>query len=320
MPVLALLLLAILFFGQDIYPWTHPGVFDHAPKWAGKIQYLQTPWVFARTVFTLAGWTLFALLIRRASLQQDQRPEMNLALHARITQYAAIFVLFFAVTFTLGAYDWVFSLEPNWVSTMFAVYVFAGTFVQGIAGVTLAVLWLKGRELSEQVNEHQLHDLGKLLFAFSTFWAYIWTAQYLLIWYGNIPEEISHFMTRTNGLWLYLFLLNLLINWVVPFIVLLPVKAKRSVKILRSMCVLLLLGHWLDLYLMIMPASWNVPRLGVPDILITAGFLALLYLLVVRALERAPLVPMNDPVLIYEELHHAEMQRAGQHGLFGAKQ
>jgi hypothetical protein len=182
------------------------------------------------------------------------------------------------------------------------------------------VVWLKGRELSDQINAHQLHDLGKMLFAFSTFWAYIWTAQYLLIWYGNIPEEISHFMTRTNGPWLYLFALNLLVNWVVPFIVLLPVSTKRSVKTLRNMCVLLLLGHWLDLYLMVMPASWNTPRLSVVDILIAAGCLALLYLLVVRALGRAPLVPLNDPVLVYEETLQAEMERAGQPGLLGAKQ
>ncbi len=104
---------------------------------------------------------------------------------------------------------------------MYAVYVFAGTFVQGIAAVTLAVVLLKERgPMRDAVSDHQLHDLGKMLFAFSTFWAYIWTCQYLLIWYGNIPEEVTHYVSRTNGPWLYLFALNLIVNWVVPFLVL----------------------------------------------------------------------------------------------------
>jgi hypothetical protein len=204
---------------------------------------------------------------------------------------------------------------------MFAVYVFAGTFVQGIAAVTLATVLLRqGGILAGHVSDDQYHDLGKMMFAFSTFWAYIWTGQYLLIWYGNIPEEVTHYMPRTNGPWLYLFALNMLVNWVIPFVVLLSEGRKRTAKILIAMSVLLLCGHWLDLYLLVVPAYKrfeSAPSVGLLDIAITAGYMAFLFLLFLRALSRAPLVPLNDPILNYEALAHAH---DSSHRLSGVKQ
>jgi hypothetical protein len=297
----------VLFVGRDtIFPWTRPDAFDHTPSFAGKIQYLRMPWLVARTVAALILWTVFALLMRRASLDQDERPEMALILHRRLTCYAIVFIPVFAVTFTLMSFDWIISLEPDWFSTMFAVYVFAGTFVQGIAAITLAAVLLRRSSFSWRncISEDQLHDLGKMMFAFSTFWAYIWTCQYLLIWYGNIPEEITYYLPRTNGPWLYLFALNLIMNWVIPFVVLLSASRKRSPKILAAMSILLLLGHWLDLYLLIMPTFHSTPSLVLPEVVIAAGYMALLFLLFVNALARAPIVPLNDPILNYEELAH----------------
>jgi hypothetical protein len=304
LPIAAILLLAVFLGRQTLYPWMRPGIFAHTPAIAGKIQYLNAPWVLTRMVIALAVWIVFAWLFRKTSIEQDQNPRQSLALHHRLSRYSVLFVAAFAITFTMAAYDWLISLEPEWSSTMFAVYIFAGTFVQGIAAVTLAVVLLKERgTLGNVVSQHQIHDLGKMLFAFSTFWAYIWTCQYLLIWYGNIPDEVTHYAKRTNGPWLYLFALNFILNWIIPFLVLLSVRAKCTTKVLKTICIVVLIGHWLDLYMMIMPAVWKGPKIGLLEIPIAAGYIALLYLVFVSGLRKAPLVPLNDPILAYERLH-----------------
>lgn len=318
----ASILILLLFFGRHIlYPWSRPGATAGEPAIAGWVRYLQPPWVYTRMVLVFAAWIFFAWLFRKFSLQQDRHPELALALHHKLTRYAVMFVPVFAVTLTIGAFDWLISTDPRWFSTMYAVYVFAGTFVQGIAAVTLAVVILKDRgPLRDSVSDHQLHDLGKMLFAFSTFWAYIWVCQYLLIWYGNIPEEVTHYVARTNGPWLPLFALNLLVNWVTPFLILLSVRAKCTTKILKTITVLLLGGHWLDLYLLVAPSIWKAPKFGPLEMAITAGYLALIFLVFERSLSRAPMVPVHDPILSYEHIHGAVHQSPVHRELHGAAQ
>jgi hypothetical protein len=153
------------------------------------------------------------------------------------------------------------------------------------------------------VRDAHLHDLGKLLLAFTTLWAYMWLSQYLLIWYSNLPEEVTYYLRRTNEPWMQLFVLNLVVNWVVPFLVLLPRATKRRSPILAAVCVLLLIGHWLDLYLLIMPDAWSAPVAGPLEVIIPLGYLSFAFLLISRALVRAPLVPLNDPYL-HESLSH----------------
>ena len=133
LPAAAVLMMALYFGRQWIYPWSRPGAFAHAPAIAGKVQYLAEPWVFVRSAVALLLWMLFAWLFRRTSLAQDRNPGSSLAYHYRLNRYAAAFVVVFALSFTLGSYDWIISLDPSWFSTMFGIYVFAGTLVQGLA-------------------------------------------------------------------------------------------------------------------------------------------------------------------------------------------
>jgi Ni/Fe-hydrogenase subunit HybB-like protein len=300
-PVASVLILPLWLGRRTLYAWGRPGAFAHENSIAGKVQYLQPHWILARSVLACLFWTASAWVIRRASIDQDRHPAQNLALHHRLNRYSALFIPIFAITFTTASFDWLISLEPEWFSTMFAIYVFAGVFVHGIAAITLAtVLLRKSGYLSKAINEDRLHDLGKMLFAFSTFWGYIWVCQYLLIWYGNIPEEVTFYVKRANPQWLALFTLNFLMNWVAPFTLLLSAKAKQNARILKVTSIVVLLGRWLDLYVMIMPTQSVRPPLGLPEVLIATGYAALSYVVVLWCLVRAPLVPVNDPILAFE--------------------
>ena len=232
LPVFVLLMIPLVAFEGPrtaLFAWSRPGAFAHAPAIAGKAQYLRASFVFARMAGVFVVWLLFAWAFRRASLAQDAATGAGLRMHRRLDRLGAAFIVVFALTITAAAWDWLASLDPSWSSTMFGVYIFAGVFVGGIAAITLATVVLMRRQpLRAAVGEAQLHDLGKMLFAFSIFWTYIWVCQYLLIWYGNIPEEIGHFITRTNGGWLPLFVANVLINFIVPFLGLLSVRAKTE--------------------------------------------------------------------------------------------
>jgi hypothetical protein len=258
--------------------------------------------VFARMAVMLALWLLLVRGLRQTSLQQDDDPAP--ARHRRLITYSAVFVLVFAITFALGSVDWLMSLNPRWSSAVFAIYVFAGLVVSGLAALTLITIALRALgPLRDVVKPAHLHDLGKLLLAFSTFWAYIWLCQYLLIWYSNLPDEVTFYVRRTGAPWTQLFLLNLFVNWVVPFVVLLPRAAKRSSRVLAAVCVVLLSGHWLDLYLLIMPETWNGPMAGPLEAMIPLGYAGLFFYLTSRALAQAPLVPLHDPYLD-ESLSH----------------
>ena len=174
-------------------------------------------------------------------------------------RFSAAFVVVFGFTIWLASVDWIMALDGAWVSTIFGVYHFAGLLAAGVALMTMMAI-------NNESDPATLHDLGKLLFAFSTFWMYIWFSQYMLIWYGNMPEESGYFAERLRGNWGVLFLVNVLLNWVVPFIVLLPQSAKRNRVILFRVAAIVLVGHWLDLYLSIFPSGLRAPAIGPSEI------------------------------------------------------
>jgi Ni/Fe-hydrogenase subunit HybB-like protein len=295
LPAGAALMLAVFLARRWVYPWSRGDA-------AGKDGYFDPVFVFARLALILAAWMAIARRMRRASLGQDQGGPPD---HGRrLTRLAAVFTVVFGVTFTLASVDWLMSLDPRWASALFALLVAAGVLVQGVAVVTLAAVALRERgPLAEFVTPAHLHDLGKLLFAFSTFWAYLWFSQYLLIWYGNLPEEVGHYWVRTGDAWVALFLLNLALNWAVPFLALLRRDAKRNPRVLKWTAAVVLAGRWLDLYLLVMPEVADAPRLGIPEVLLPAGCVGLGLHLATRALASASLVPVNDPGL-WESARH----------------
>jgi len=295
LPVAAVMMLALFFGRGSLYAWAAAAPVHESAGLASA--YFAVPFVFARMAFFLMLWMVFARLMRRASSCQDTSADP--IHHQRMVRYSAIFVVVFACSFSLASVDWLLTLDPRWTSTMYTVYVFAGVLVQGVAAVTLVVVLLHERgHLVEVVNANHLHDLGKLLLAFTTFWAYIWLSQYLLIWYSNLPEEAGYYVVRTGGGWLPLFVINVLVNWLVPFGLLLPRVSKRSPSMLKWVAVIVLLGRWLDLYLLVSPQTMTAPAVGLLEVSIAVAYGGLVWHAVASALTRRPLVVAHDPYLV----------------------
>ena len=287
----------VLFLGRDTLYEGLRTSFEYSGKpMVFKNAWLSTPFFFGRMLLFLGLWTLLAWLIRRESRRQDLDGSLNHT--ARAKRYSAIFLAVFAVTFTFASFDWLMSIEPLFYSTIYAFYIISGLLLSGFASITVLVILLRRRGFLPEVNENHLHNLGKLVFGFSTFWAYIWLCQYLLIYYANLPEETIYYLRRmqTPG-WKVFFFLNIFLNWLIPFALLLSRGTKRSEGWLLTACAFVLLGHWVDLYVMIFPSLEHAALIGLIDVAVLIGFLSLFLQTLVNGLRKAALLPGNDPYL-----------------------
>lgn len=308
LPVATVGLAAVFLLHPGVYPWWNSLSGGAAGAEAFKAFWLSPGFFLARAAVYLIIWMLFAAAIVRNSRRQDGDGD---AIHTvRNVRLSVAFFPVFAITVCLATFDWIMSLEPKWYSTIFGVYNFSGLFTGGLAGIIVLVVLLQHMgprgmgPLHGLVNAEHLHDLGKLLFGFCTFWAYIWFADYMLIWYANIPEETTHYVARLRGLWAPLFVLNVCLNWVVPFLVLLPRGTKRAPRVIVKVALVVLAGRYLDLYLMVMPPFAGAsPVFGLWDLAPVVLGGALLALVVLRALASATIVPQRDP-LLERSLHH----------------
>ena len=302
-PLLAVLFIPILFGMHDLYHWTHEGVMDPAsPEYdeivAGKEAYLNTPFYLIRMALYFFIWIVISYKLYTLSIRQDTDPDPEIP--ARQRKVSAWGMPLFAVTTAFSSYDLLMSLDPHWFSTIFGVYFFAGAFLSAMALITLTsiVLQRNGRMLRMTVTKEHYQDLGKLMFGFTVFWTYIAFSQYMLIWYGNIPEETIWFEHRLEHGWGYLSAALLIGHFIIPFFVLLPRFTKRSLPILSVMCVWLLVMHWFDLFWIALPVlhvehatfSWL-------DFSCWLGLFGVVLGVFVWRLVRHPLVPQNDPYL-----------------------
>jgi hypothetical protein len=295
-------LLALIPGASALYLWARPGIMETDPLLHTKAAFLNVPFFAVRMLIMLGLWVAFTHVLRRDSVRQDT--ERSVALTARNVRTSALFLCLFGLTFCLASFDWLMSLEPHWFSTIYGLYNIAGLLSSSVCALTVAAVLLRRSGAMPGINESHLHDLGKLMFGFATLWAYLWFSQYLLIWYSNIPEETVYFIARTHGGWSVPFYANVVLNWALPFVLLLPRPAKRNPSHLLRVAAMLLAGRWLDLHLMVYPGNLpEHPGLGVYDV---AGFLglgALFLLAVTRAAGSASLVPHGDPYLA-ESVHH----------------
>jgi hypothetical protein len=270
---------------------------------AGKELYLNLPSFLGRMIAYFILWIMMFRFIRKESLKEDINGGDTHWRKMRV--YSTLFIVIFAITSSTAAWDWVLSIDTHWFSTMFGWYVFSSWFVAGLSAITLLIVWLRDNGYLMQLNSSHLHDMGKYIFAFSIFWTYIWFSQFLLIYYANIPEETVYFVERLkSGQYAWVFFLNIILNFIFPFLVLMTRDSKRHSIFLKIVCSIILVGHWFDFYLMITPGALGENGgFGLMEIGMAMVFAAGFIFVVLHSLAKVPLVARNHPMM-EESLHH----------------
>lgn len=308
---IGLILSLIIFFlgGHDIFHWTHQYLYDvNDPAYdsiiAGKQGYLNTPFFVGRMVVYFVVWFLMFRWIRKKSLEEDLNGGEKYFFKLR--GISAGFIVFFAVTSSTSAWDWILSIDTHWFSTMFGWYVFASWWVTALAAITLITVVLKEHGYLKIVNTGVLHDLGKFVFAFSIFWTYIWFSQFMLIYYSNIPEETIYFIERlSSDHYSIVFFVNLILNFFFPFLVFMPRDSKRHTVFLKIVTIIVLIGHWFDFYLMVTPGVMKEDGgFGLLEIGMAMVFGVAFLFVALTGLSKYPLVAKNHPMIKEAEHHH----------------
>ncbi|MDB2350497.1 quinol:cytochrome C oxidoreductase [Flavobacteriaceae bacterium] len=299
----ALIVLLIAIIGdKHIFIWMDPEVVAHDEIIQGKSSWLNKPWFIVRALIFIGGWSLYRYFSRKFSLAQDNDSgNKYFKLNFRIS---AAFLVFFIYTESMMSWDWIMSVDPHWFSTLFGWYLLASMLVSGITVIALITIYLKSKGHLDVVNDSHLHDLAKFMFGFSVFWTYLWFSQFMLIWYANIPEEVTYYITRIEDYTIPFFGM-IIMNFIFPFLVLINSDYKRIPWFIVMAGIVILIGHYVDVFNMIMPATvidrWYF---GLPEISALALFSGLFLLIVFYSLSKAPLLVKGNPYIKESENFH----------------
>ena len=293
--IFILLLLSGLHLNH-LFIWMDPEVVAHDKIIQNKSGYLNVTFFLIRALIYLGGWNLFRYLLRRNSLRIDEDSKDNKWFKQNF-KLSAGFLVFFIVTESMMSWDWIMSLDPHWFSTLFGWYVLSSMIVSAITVIALVTIYLKSRGYLEYVNNSHIHDLAKFKVGFSIFWTYLWFSQLMLIWYSNIPEEVTYFVTRIEDYSLPFFGM-VVMNFVFPVLLLMNSDYKRVNLFVIMAGIIVLLGHYLDIFVMVMPAtvgeSWFI---GIPEISAMLLFGGLFVFVVFNALTKVPLLQKGNPFI-----------------------
>jgi hypothetical protein len=312
LPLIAILFLPIAVGMKHLYSWSRPEEVAKDALLQAKEAYLNMPFFLARAAFYFAVWIAIAYFVNRWSLEQDRAGSP--ALTRRLQLLSAGGLVAYGLTMTFASIDWVMSLEPHWFSTMYGVLYIAGQALNALAFVTAALVLMSGEKpFSDFVRPAHYHDLGKLLLAFVMFWSYVSFAQYLIIWAGNLPEEIPWYLRRLNGGWGWVGGALILLHFALPFLLLLPAGANRNSRILVAVAGLVVLMRFVDVYWLVRPvftqasASAASARFQIHwlDLAASIGIGGVWLAVFLWQLEERPLLPVNDPEFA-EALAHAD--------------
>jgi hypothetical protein len=308
---LVIILSIVLGHRTDIYPWLDKEMVAHDEVLKGKSGFLNPTVYSIASIVCVALWAFVGKKLKDLSLESDKMGTMDLqtgqSWMKRNLFWASFFIILFGLTVgSVMPWIWIMSIDAHWFSTMFSWYTFGSSFVAGIALLTLFVIYFKNQGQLEFVTQEHLQDLGKFMFAFSIFWTYLWFDQFMLIWYGNIPEETIYFKSRLQGTYEGLFYLNLILNFVCPILIFMKRATKRNYTIVTFMCILIIFGHWIDFYLMVMPGTVkNNPHISWFEIGIPLGFIGVIMWGVAKFASRVPMTAINNPFLKESIVHRA---------------
>lgn len=285
---------------HHLFIWLDDAVRNSDEIIKAKSGYLNFPrWIITAIIF-LVGWNYYRYKSRKNCLAQDESNDNTF--YKKNFKLSAAFLVFFIVSESIMSWDWIMSVDPHWFSTLFGWYVFASFFVSGITVIQLVTLYLKSKGYLPNVNSSHIHDLSKFMFGISVFWTYLWFSQFMLIWYSDIPEEVTYFRTRIDN-YTVTFFGMFFMNFVFPLLILINTDFKRIAPIIVTAGIVILCGHYVDFFNMIMPAtvgnSWSI---GITEISAVLFFLGIFIYVVFNALTKAPLTPERNPFI--EESKH----------------
>jgi len=287
--------------GAHIYTWMDPETVAHDELIQAKAGYLNKTFFWIRTVVYLATYYIFWMGFRKRSLREDI--EGGTEIHFKNYRRGAHFLVFFAVFSSTSSWDWIMSIDVHWFSTLFGWYTFSGMWVSAMVVLVMLTLYLKKQGYLPKVNDSHIHDLGKWTFAISFLWSYLWFSQFMLIWYANIGEEVTYYIMRIENFKILYFSM-FFINFAFPMLLLMSREAKRHSGILTFVGVIILVGHWLDTYIMISAGSMGAQaQIGFLEIGMAIAFAGFFMRVILINLTKAPLSPVNHPFLD-ESIHH----------------
>ncbi|MDT8431810.1 MAG: hypothetical protein RQ746_09830, partial [Bacteroidales bacterium] len=265
LPVAALFFVVMIFGIHSLYHWSHADAIAHDPILQHKQPYLNVPFWIGRMVVFFLLWILLATMLRNYSLKEDE--EGGLRIFKKAAHMSKIFIFVIAITFSFAGFDWVMSIDPHWYSALFALKNFVSALYHAAAVIAFIVLLLNQFGYFRFLNKSHLHDFSSYIFMLCIIWGYFWFAEFMLIWYANIPEETVYFVTRMQTEeWRIFFFANIIINWLIPFAIMMPAAARRSKVTLKIVIPVLLVGMFLDLYLQIFPGVVGKQVLGFNEI------------------------------------------------------
>ena len=308
LPYAAILFILIFFGIKDLYHWTHSDIVAADPVIQHKAAFLNVPFFIIRTVIYFILWIVFIRILRGLSVSEDNLESSDikgiLSLFGKSELYSKIFIFILAITFSFSAIDWIMSIDVHWYSTVFALKNLVAAFLHGISVMALIIFILHRMDYFPFLNKFHLHDFSRYIFMLSIIWGYFWFAQFMIIWYGNIPEETAYYYVRWQEGWKVLFFLEIGINWAIPFMVLLPVKTSRNMTVITAVIIFLIIGQYIDLFVQVIPGTTGILRYGLTEAGLFLGFAGLFALVVATTLSRAKIIPPNHPYLDESLNHH----------------